>query len=380
MTWFDGGAPPDPFRDARGSGRAPGPDVGRGPHPGRGTGSDPGATAGARAGYGVGSSPRPGRAAAAGQRGAEDVGRAAAGWRAPAPPAPLARAAVPALPPHVASVPAPPAVPGQVPDAAPSSAGGTGGRARLRLAAERASGPDGLGPSVWSEDAADPGPPWHALGVVEEPAEPSRRPGLLAAVRWRVRPRTAGAAVVALALVGGAVALRAASLPSEPAVVIPEPVASASVAAPVSAGAQEEVVWVHVVGRVAAPGLVSLPVGSRVAEAVAAAGGALPDADLSAVNLAAQVADGSQVHVPAPGEAPALAEQPAASGGDPATVDVNAAGAGELETLPGIGPVLAERIVSWRDEHGPFADVDALQDVPGIGPSVLAQIRSRVRV
>jgi competence protein ComEA len=222
------------------------------------------------------------------------------------------------------------------------------------------------------------------------------RPSRTLGVRWRVSPRAAAVAVLALALVGGAVALRAASGTAgsgAPAVTVEEPAVSAS---PTSAGptaptATPGTVWVHVVGQVSAPGLVSLPEGARVAEAVAAAGGALPDADLGGLNLAAVVQDGAQVRVPAPGEAvapatgtgPAPGAGPAAAapGGDEGgAVDVNQADAAELQALPGIGPVLAERIVAWRTEHGAFAAVEDLQDVPGIGPAVLSRIRDQARV
>ncbi|WP_255596157.1 ComEA family DNA-binding protein [Cellulomonas sp. C5510] len=221
--------------------------------------------------------------------------------------------------------------------------------------------------------------------------EPWHRDGgrVLGAVRWRVTPRVAAAAVLALALVGGAVALRAASAPSAPAVALPEP--SATAPPPPTSVPSVAVVRVHVVGRVAVPGVVELPSGSRVADAVAAAGGALPDADLAVVNLAAVVADGTQVRVPAPGEPVPAADQAgtgvdAPSGGAPGgqgpggQVDLNTASATELEALPGIGPVLAERIVAWRTEHGTFADVEALEDVPGIGPALLAGLRDRARV
>jgi competence protein ComEA len=230
------------------------------------------------------------------------------------------------------------------------------GAARLREAAGSAGG------ASWADDPAE------ADALPD--GDGGRRWAGLAELRWRVPPRVAVVAVLALALLGGAVALRAAAQPSAPAVDVPEPAADAAA------------LWVHVVGRVASPGLVQLPAGSRVAEAIAAAGGALPDADLAAVNLAAVVQDGTQVHVPAPGEAPGEASVAAADpgGSGPATVDVNAASAADLEALPGIGPVLAERVVAWRTEHGPFRDVDGLLDVPGIGPSVLAQIRDLVRV
>jgi competence protein ComEA len=228
--------------------------------------------------------------------------------------------------------------------------------------------------------------PWEdADAVVQDGARRGARVG--SGLRWQVPVRTAAVAVAALALVGGAVALRAAPGATGPAVEVPEPLVSASTAvgsAPSPSTRPD--VWVHVVGEVAAPGVVALPAGSRVAEAVAAAGGALPGADLSAVNLAAEVVDGAQVRVPAPGEvADPGAEGTVGSGGAAAgaadgAVDVNRADAAGLQTLPGIGPVLAERILAWRSEHGAFATPEDLLDVPGIGPALLARIADRVRV
>ncbi len=144
---------------------------------------------------------------------------------------------------------------------------------------------------------------------------------------------------------------------------------------------------VHVVGEVREPGVVRLPPGSRVGDAIEAAGGAKRTADLAALNLAAPVTDGEQVRVPKPGEV--ALTNPQSSGGDPAgstggagggALDLNTADAATLETLPGVGPVLAERIVSHRDQHGPFASVDALQDVSGIGPATFDRLRDLVRV
>lgn len=153
----------------------------------------------------------------------------------------------------------------------------------------------------------------------------------------------------------------------------------------------------HVVGQVRDPGLVELPVGARIADAVEAAGGATADADLSGVNLARSVTDGEQIYVPKPGEVPPAAAAPAdaasaadgvagassstgAGGPGAGTVDVNTADTRALEALPGIGPSLAAAIIDWRTTNGPFASVDELEDVPGIGPSVLEQIRSSVTV
>jgi competence protein ComEA len=248
-------------------------------------------------------------------------------------------------------------------------AAGTG-RARLRAAAEVASA------AVGDREPPDDDP-FPAPGLPAEGA----RPRLLDAVRWRVPSRTAVVALAALLLVGGAVALRAAAQPTGEPVSVEEPTVLAT-AEPEPTASTDATVWVHVVGQVTSPGVVALPAGSRVGEAVAAAGGALPDADLAGLNLAAVVPDGAQVRVPAPGEAPEGAAVEAVGGGPAAdgTVDVNTAGSGELQTLPGIGPVLADRIVAWRTEHGAFSDVDALRDVPGIGPAVLSQLRDLVRV
>ncbi len=131
---------------------------------------------------------------------------------------------------------------------------------------------------------------------------------------------------------------------------------------------------VHVSGAVAAPGLVSLPSGSRVADAVVAAGGALPGADLAALNLAAPLADGQQLVVPV-----ASADGVAVVAAD-GRVRINTADAADLEGLPGVGPVLAERIVAHRDAHGPFTTVEDLLAVPGIGEAKLAAMRDRVIV
>jgi competence protein ComEA len=158
---------------------------------------------------------------------------------------------------------------------------------------------------------------------------------------------------------------------------------------PGSTAVSTEVV-VHVVGAVAAPGVQRLPTGSRVIDAVEAAGGAAADADLSRVNLAAVLADGQQVVVLRPGEAPPVAAgagpsgpgaaDGAGGGGDGALVDINRASAAELEELPGVGPATAEAIIAHRDQNGPFASVDELLDVRGIGEAKLEQLRDRATV
>jgi competence protein ComEA len=130
---------------------------------------------------------------------------------------------------------------------------------------------------------------------------------------------------------------------------------------------------VHVAGAVAAPGLVEVPSGSRVADAVAAAGGALPDADLGSVNLAAPLADGQHLVLSS------TVEEPGVDVND-GRVRVNSAGAEDLQRLPGVGPVLAQRIVEHRDRYGPFAVVEDLLDVSGIGEGKLAAMREAVLV
>lgn len=145
---------------------------------------------------------------------------------------------------------------------------------------------------------------------------------------------------------------------------------------------------VYVTGAVLQPGAVlTLPVGSRVQDALAAAGGAAPNADLNRVNLADVLRDGAQVHVPAVGELPGSAGAGVVdSNADTAEqlglatpvggnlVNVNTATAAELETLPRIGPALAGRILEYRELNGPFTSLDDLGNVSGIGPATLEQL------
>lgn len=135
--------------------------------------------------------------------------------------------------------------------------------------------------------------------------------------------------------------------------------------------------YVHVLGAVARPGLYVLAPDARVVDALAAAGGTTGDADLAAVNLARTLEDGEQIIVPVVG-ASATTPGGAAPGDD--RIDLNTADQAALETLPRIGPALAERILSWREENGRFRSVDDLLAVPGIGEKLLAGIRDGVRV
>ncbi len=161
----------------------------------------------------------------------------------------------------------------------------------------------------------------------------------------------------------------------------PTPSPTAVVAPPVGEVADTSAtVVVSVVGLVAEPGLVTLASGSRVADAIEAAGGLLPKADPASVNLAAVVADGQQVAVGVPAAAGAPAPGTAAPSAGGAAVDLNAADVAALDALPGIGPVLAQRIVDHRTQHGPFRQVDDLLDVAGIGPTILDQLAGVVTV
>ena len=134
---------------------------------------------------------------------------------------------------------------------------------------------------------------------------------------------------------------------------------------------------VHVVGAVRRPGLFRLGEGARVADAVERAGGPTRRADLTVVNLAAPLADGQQVIVPVrlPPGSPAAAAGGATPGGK---VSLAVATVEQLDELPGIGPITAQKIVDWRAAHGPFGSVEDLDDVPGIGPARVEQLRDLV--
>ncbi len=158
----------------------------------------------------------------------------------------------------------------------------------------------------------------------------------------------------------------------------PEPFVPVEVDQPPMIGDEAaELLTVYVSGEVAVPGLVEVAEGGRIAEAVAAAGGALPGAALDQINLAAPVVDGQQVVVPAPGSTPGGADTVADGDG---RVHLNTATAVQLEELPGVGPVLAARIVEVRDRIGAFRTVEDLLDVPGIGEGRLATLREAVVV
>jgi competence protein ComEA len=135
----------------------------------------------------------------------------------------------------------------------------------------------------------------------------------------------------------------------------------------------EDTVAVHVSGMVVDPGVVDVPSDAIVADAIEAAGGLLAGALVDQINLAAPIVPGEQIVVPGPSDVPA-----ATGGGDEGVLSINRASATELEALPGVGPVLAERIVAFRESNGRFEAVEDLLEVPGIGEAKLEAIRDFV--
>ncbi|MFA6001151.1 MAG: ComEA family DNA-binding protein [Thermoleophilia bacterium] len=140
---------------------------------------------------------------------------------------------------------------------------------------------------------------------------------------------------------------------------------------------------VHIIGAVVRPGLYEAEPGSRVADALALAGGATPTADLNQVNLAAKIADGQQLVVPEIGASGAAVIGAGASGSSGAAkqaVNLNSASQPQLEELDGIGPKTAQKIIEYRDAHGGFKSIEELMEVPGIGPAKFEQIKAQVVV
>jgi competence protein ComEA len=211
---------------------------------------------------------------------------------------------------------------------------------------------------------------------------------------WRSPRLVAAAACFAL----GAALLAASFIPRWAAAAVPAPLAEEPLASldefgpepveaaePTAEAAAEPELVVYVTGAVLAPDVYRLPAGARVKDAVAAAGGLSPDAASEQVNLAEPVSDAQHVHVPffdelAPVTVATGAEAPQAEAGEDGLIDLNRAGAAELEELPGVGPTLAGRIVARREEQGPFTSVEELQEVTGVGAKLFAQIAPLVTV
>lgn len=180
-----------------------------------------------------------------------------------------------------------------------------------------------------------------------------------------------GLALAVLALVGQRLAQAGTSRAPEQLAAPLEPVARAP---------ERPVLVVHVVGAVRRPGIYRLRDGARIADAVRRAGGAARGADLAGLNLAAPLVDGVQILVPSLQieQAPSAAAEPGKGTTAGGSVSLSSATLEELDALPGIGPITAQKIVDYRTEHGPFASVDDLDAVPGIGPTRVEQLRALV--
>jgi competence protein ComEA len=163
---------------------------------------------------------------------------------------------------------------------------------------------------------------------------------------------------------------------------IPAPAVSATASTTTT---ETPLIYVQVAGAVRRPGVYQVPSDARAFQAVLQAGGFSGDADQEAVPLAARLSDGCRLYIPRRGEAmlgPALSADPGGSGSgttsESGPVSLNAATLEEFDSLPGIGPALAQQIISYREAHGPFTSIDQLSEVPGIGPSKLEQLRPLV--
>jgi competence protein ComEA len=199
------------------------------------------------------------------------------------------------------------------------------------------------------------------------------------------RAELVGLGVVVAATLGGIALWYTRSLP-KPVVVqaSPAPVAPGLTSGPLAASpsASPVPIFVDVAGWVRQPGVYEFASGQRVIDAVETAGGARPGADLTSLNLAAPLADGTQILVPKAADASGTGTTaiPGAAGATGTLINVNTASATELEELDGVGEVIAAAIVDYRTENGPFTSVDQLEDVSGIGPSTLEGIRDSVTV
>ena len=197
--------------------------------------------------------------------------------------------------------------------------------------------------------------------------------------RSRLRLSVGAAVVLGIVVLSGAVGLGILRGQAQP-------LQTVSISDDADAEAGDEVtvaggeLYVHVLGQVTTPGLYVLDSDARVVDAIAAAGGTLDDADLQAVNLARTLSDGEQLIVPVIGTATDASGAPGTTTPGDGLIDLNTADQAALETLPRIGPALAQRIIDWRESNGRFSSVDDLLAVPGIGEKVLAGMRDLVRV
>ncbi|WP_026257455.1 ComEA family DNA-binding protein [Actinopolymorpha alba] len=232
------------------------------------------------------------------------------------------------------------------------------------------------------------------VGAREPEGKLFGRPGEALAAAWGLRRGhvVVVAGLLLLAVIGaGVMVLRARPVregaPPTPAATVAAGRPVTSPAASAQASSSPSTLVVHVAGKVRKPGVVHLQSGARVIDAVSASGGALAGVDLGTLNLARPLADGEQVLVgitPPPGAVPPDAAGPgspqAAGASAGALLDLNTATLAQLEELPGVGPVLAQRISDFRSDHGRFTSVDELREVTGIGERKFSDLRPRVTV
>lgn len=202
---------------------------------------------------------------------------------------------------------------------------------------------------------------------------------LRTSIRQRLRQQALPALIIAALLavaIGTAISMMGSSSASQ-VILANDPSAAPTPSSTESVGT----LYVHVTGAVNEPGLVTVSVGARLVDAIAAAGGFAANAEQSGVNLARTVKDGEQIVVPVVG-AVSAAGQPAAAGstGTGGLINLNSADAAALETLPRVGPAMAARIIAWREAHGGFTSVDDLRQVTGIGEKTFAEIAPLVTV
>jgi len=225
-----------------------------------------------------------------------------------------------------------------------------------------------------SADPPDPPPePWWRRGLAGRLME-HWAPGVVDLRRRRLVAVVLAGGLVLAVLVAVGVAVSSPGTEHEAPPVLP--VAAASIESTPAAAS----IVVSVVGQVGTPGLVTLPDGARVADALQASGGVIGGVDLGGLNLARRLADGEQIYVgiPTPAGADPVSAPSAGSPGVAEKVDLNSATLAALDTLPGVGPVTAQRIVDWRTEHNRFDSVDQLREVDGIGPGRFEKLKDSV--
>lgn len=204
-------------------------------------------------------------------------------------------------------------------------------------------------------------------------------PGLTRSPSRRPSSAVVAALAAVLVLIGGSIVLLGGSPPPERPPVLPAAQDRPPTSTVAQSKAAESSLVVSVVGKVRSPGLVTVPSGARVADALSAAGGVFDGTDITALNLARKLTDGEQVYVGIPAPPSAIPQQADPSAA-PGKVNLNSATAEQLDSLPGVGEVTAKRIIDWRTEHGSFTSIDQLQEVDGIGTAKFAKLRDQVTV